>query len=52
MDSHYDQVMRQRAAASGPSRRYFAYSTILDRAAFEGWRAQHGYERTYIRRVG
>ncbi|HZN91795.1 MAG TPA: gamma-glutamylcyclotransferase [Myxococcales bacterium] len=45
MDSHYDQVMQQRdQAAAGPARLYFAYSTILDRAAFEQWRAEHGYE--------
>jgi hypothetical protein len=44
MDSHFDQVMRARAAAaSSPSRRYFAYSTVLDPAAFDTWRAQHGY---------
>ena len=36
MDAHYDQVMKARAAAAGaPTRLYFAYSTILDRAAFE-----------------
>jgi gamma-glutamylcyclotransferase len=45
MDSHYDQVMKARnAAEAGASKLYFAYSTILDRAAFEEWRAQHGYE--------
>ncbi len=45
MDSHYDQVMRARqAAAHDPPRRYFAYSTILDRRAFEEWRSQHGYD--------
>ncbi len=46
MDAHYDQVMRARAAAqaaSAPARLYFAYSTILDRAAFEEWRQQHSY---------
>ena len=44
MDAHFDQVMRAREAAkSAPSRLYFAYSTILDREAFEEWRAQHGY---------
>jgi cation transport regulator ChaC len=44
MDTHFDQVMRAREAAAGdPPRRYFAYSTILDRAAFDTWRAQHGY---------
>jgi hypothetical protein len=45
MDSHYEQVMKARnAAEAAASRLYFAYSTILDRAAFEEWRAQHGYE--------
>lgn len=45
MDSHYDQVMkaREQSAETG-TRLYFAYSTILDRAAFEEWRAQHGYD--------
>ena len=43
MDSHYDQVMKAREAAGSASRLYFAYSTILDRAAFEEWRAQHSY---------
>jgi cation transport regulator ChaC len=46
MDSHGEQVRRAREAAVGsPSRRYFAYSTILDRAAFDEWRTQHEYER-------
>ncbi len=45
MDSHYDQVMKRREAQQGAAaRRYFAYSTILDRAAFEEWRTQHAYE--------
>jgi cation transport regulator ChaC len=44
MDSHYEQVMKMReAAAAQGSRRYFGYSTVLDRAAFEEWKAQHGY---------
>ena len=46
MDSHYDQVMRRRAELEqlgAPPRRYFAYSTVLDRAAFEEWRTQHAY---------
>ena len=44
MDAHYDQVMKARATLAGaPERLYFAYSTVLDRAAFEEWRAQHGY---------
>ncbi|ADO71948.1 gamma-glutamylcyclotransferase [Stigmatella aurantiaca] len=45
MDSHYDQVMKARSAADpSVSRLYFAYSTILDRAAFEEWRSQHSYD--------
>ncbi len=45
MDSHYDQVMKARSeAAAQESRLYFAYSTVLDRAAFEEWKQQHGYE--------
>ena len=45
MDAHFDMVMRARAAATGaPPRLYFAYSTVLDRAAFLEWRAQHAYE--------
>jgi gamma-glutamylcyclotransferase len=44
MDSHHEQVMKARAAADATAtRRYFAYSTILDRAAFLEWRDQHGY---------
>ena len=45
MDAHHDLVRRRRAAlADTPARRYFAYSTVLDRAAFEEWRADHGYD--------
>ncbi|ABF92244.1 hypothetical protein MXAN_3680 [Myxococcus xanthus DK 1622] len=45
MDSHYDQVMKARAGADpSATRLYFAYSTILDRAAFEEWRSQHSYD--------
>jgi hypothetical protein len=46
MDAHFDQVMRLRAELAlreAPPRRYFAYSTVLDRIAFEAWRAEHGY---------
>jgi gamma-glutamylcyclotransferase len=44
MDSHYDQVMKARGdRQEAPARLYFAYSTVLDRAAFEEWRSQHGY---------
>lgn len=44
MDSHYDQVMKAREGASGDTKLYFAYSTILDRDAFVEWRSQHGYD--------
>lgn len=45
MDAHYDMVMNARRGLEGaPSRLYFAYSTVLDRAAFEEWRTQHAYE--------
>jgi gamma-glutamylcyclotransferase len=44
MDAHYDQVMKASEQAGEGKRLYFAYSTILDRAAFEEWRAQHGYD--------
>lgn len=44
MDAHHDRVLAARRALAGaPSRRYFGYSTILDRAALEEWKAQHGY---------
>lgn len=44
MDAHHDIVMKARAAAGPGTRLYFAYSTILDRAAFEEWRGSHGYD--------
>ena len=47
MDSHYDVVMKARAEAEAngaPARLYFAYSTVLDRDAFDEWRKQHAYE--------
>jgi gamma-glutamylcyclotransferase len=44
MDNHHAIVARARAAADTTPRLYFGYSTILDREAFEAWRAQHGYE--------
>ena len=44
MDAHHDQVKRAReAAANDPPRLYFAYSTALDRVAFDEWREGHGY---------
>jgi hypothetical protein len=44
MDAHYDIVMKARESAGQGTRLYFAYSTILDRAAFEEWRGQHSYD--------
>lgn len=44
MDAHHDIVMNARAKAGEGTRFYFGYSTILDRAAFEEWRGQHGYD--------
>jgi len=45
VDAHYDQVMAARERLEdGPPRAYFAYSTVLDPAAFEEWRHQHGYD--------
>ncbi len=45
MDSHYHQVMgaRDKITENG-TRLYFAYSTVLDRAAFEEWRDEHSYQ--------
>jgi hypothetical protein len=45
VDAHYEQVMAARERlAEGPPRAYFAYSTVLDPAAFVEWRHQHGYD--------
>ena len=39
-------VMKARAALEqAPIKLYFAYSTILDRTAFEAWRSEHGYNQ-------
>ena len=43
MDSHFGQVMKARAEAPSAPRLYFGYSTVLDRPAFDEWRAQHDY---------
>mgnify|MGYP001577568024 CR=1 FL=1 len=44
MDDHYNQVMdRIKSAPAGQARLYFGYSSVLDRAAFEEWKMQHGY---------
>ncbi len=32
------------AVQDGPERLYFGYGTILDRPAFEEWRAEHAYQ--------
>ncbi len=44
MDAHHDIVMKAREQAGTGTRLYFAYSTILDREAFEEWRGSHGYD--------
>jgi hypothetical protein len=45
VDAHYEQVMAAREKLEdGPPRAYFAYSTVLDPAAFEEWQHQHGYD--------
>lgn len=44
MDAHHDIVMKAREKAGEGTRLYFGYSTVLDRAAFEEWRSQHGYD--------
>jgi gamma-glutamylcyclotransferase len=45
VDAHYEQVMAARERLeNGPPRAYFAYATVLDPAAFEEWRHQHGYD--------
>lgn len=45
MDSHYHQVMKAREAVTETKPKlYFAYSTILDRDAFEEWRNEHSYQ--------
>lgn len=45
MDAHYHQVMKAREQqAAGPAKKYFAYSTILDREAFDVWAKEHSYQ--------
>ena len=45
MDSHYFQVMNKRdQIQTNGTRLYFAYSTILDQAAFQEWAIQHSYQ--------
>jgi cation transport regulator ChaC len=45
MDNHHRMVASARERdRDAPARRYFGYSTVLDRAAFEEWRGQHGYD--------
>lgn len=45
MDSHYHKVMnaREQLKDSG-TRLYFAYSSVLDRKAFEEWKQEHSYQ--------
>ena len=44
MDAHYHKVMKAREAITDQGTRlYFAYSGVLDREAFEQWRAEHSY---------
>jgi cation transport regulator ChaC len=44
MDNHFKIVTDARArSVDSPARGYFGYATILDRPAFDDWRAQHGY---------
>lgn len=44
MDDHYNQVMKRiEAAPVGGTRCYFGYSSVLDSAAFDEWKEQHGY---------
>lgn len=45
MDAHYHKVMNAREAIQETGTKlYFAYSGVLDREAFEAWRAEHSYE--------
>lgn len=45
MDAHYHQVMKSRdQQPEGVTKLYFAYSTILDREAFEEWATEHSYQ--------
>jgi cation transport regulator ChaC len=44
MDTHADIVAKARAVADPAPRLYFAYSTVLDKEAFDEWRLEHGYQ--------
>jgi gamma-glutamylcyclotransferase len=45
MDAHYNKVMKAREDIKDTGTRlYFAYSGVLDRMAFEQWRAEHSYQ--------
>jgi len=45
MDAHYHKVMKAiEGITETKPRLYFAYSGVLDRAAFEKWRTEHSYE--------
>jgi cation transport regulator ChaC len=45
MDNHFKIVSAAREREKdAPARRYFGYSTVLDRRAFDEWKNQHGYQ--------
>lgn len=45
MDNHFKIVTASREREKdAPPRRYFGYSTVLDRRAFDEWKNQHGYQ--------
>lgn len=45
MDAHYNQVMNARNQIQQEGTKlYFAYSGVLDKAAFNQWRLEHSYE--------
>jgi hypothetical protein len=45
MDAHYTQVMKARNQITQEGTKlYFAYSGVLDTAAFNQWRTEHSYE--------
>lgn len=45
MDAHYHIVMKAREAITETKNKlYFAYSSALDRAAFEEWQVEHSYQ--------
>lgn len=45
MDAHYFKVMKAREDVQETGTKlYFAYSSVLDREAFEEWRQEHSYQ--------